>query len=42
MGGAEDDEPPSKRVEVSPEEIKTLSNNLSLTGPVGCLGDVMA
>ncbi|KAJ8631329.1 hypothetical protein MRB53_024652 [Persea americana] len=42
MGGAEDDEPPSKRVKVSPEEIKTLSNNLFLTGPVGCLGDVMA
>ena len=42
MGGVEDDEPPSKRVKVSPGNSLILLSELSLTGPISCLGDMMA
>ncbi|XP_077220780.1 WD repeat-containing protein 26 homolog [Tasmannia lanceolata] len=42
MGGVDDDEPPSKRVKVSRGELRSLSCNLSLTEPIGSLGDTMA
>uniref|UniRef100_A0A1D1Y0T8 WD repeat-containing protein 26 n=1 Tax=Anthurium amnicola TaxID=1678845 RepID=A0A1D1Y0T8_9ARAE len=44
MGGVQDDEPPSKRVKVSSEDLESLSNNLSLKfkEPINPLGGSMA
>ncbi|KAL5985475.1 hypothetical protein ACLOJK_027459 [Asimina triloba] len=42
MGGVDDDEPPSKRVKASSTELRCHLNDLSLTEPIGSLGDTMA
>ncbi|CAN6465530.1 unnamed protein product [Victoria cruziana] len=42
MGGVQDNEPPSKRVRSSPEELRCVSKNSSLIEPFGSFGDAMA
>ncbi|XVF58463.1 hypothetical protein PTKIN_Ptkin07bG0068900 [Pterospermum kingtungense] len=42
MGGVEDDEPASKRMKLSSEELRRLSNGSIIKQPVGFSGDLMA
>ncbi|KAL4200719.1 hypothetical protein AMTRI_Chr02g254950 [Amborella trichopoda] len=42
MGGVEDDDPPLKRLKISPRDIRSISKDLPLAGPLGSVGVLMA